>query len=297
MRTTAAATMAYSPSPGPTRDTAPRRLAGRSLVAVVGNLARDRIDGGPPQAGGCPVFAALAFRLLGREGQILARCAGTDRELLRAPLATSNHVTLASADTTAAFEHVYDGDVRTSTITSLGDPWEPSTAELLAPEVGWVHVAPLARTDFPPLTLAAFAGGGRLVSLDGQGLVRVAQLGALVEDSAFDRTVLDHVSVLKLSESEATVVAGGHFDEAAARALGVDEIVVTLGERGQTLWLDGAAMHLPASPVRGVETTGAGDAFMVAYAVARSDGAEPVDAARTAGALVERMLTERRDRP
>jgi sugar/nucleoside kinase (ribokinase family) len=43
-----------------------------------------------------------------------------------------------------------------------------------------------------------------------------------------------------------------------------------------------------------VETTGAGDAFMVAYLIARSDGAEPVDAAREASALVARMLGERK---
>jgi sugar/nucleoside kinase (ribokinase family) len=48
------------------------------------------------------------------------------------------------------------------------------------------------------------------------------------------------------------------------------------------------------TPVLGVETTGAGDAFMVSYIVARSDGAPPVDAAREASALVTRMLVERK---
>ena len=39
-----------------------------SRIAVVGNLSRDRVDHGDPQPGGCPCFAAIAFRLLAREG-------------------------------------------------------------------------------------------------------------------------------------------------------------------------------------------------------------------------------------
>jgi sugar/nucleoside kinase (ribokinase family) len=46
--------------------------------------------------------------------------------------------------------------------------------------------------------------------------------------------------------------------------------------------------------VLGVQTTGAGDAFMVAYAVARVDGNGPVAAARLASRLVAEMLEERR---
>ena len=44
----------------------------------------------------------------------------------------------------------------------------------------------------------------------------------------------------------------------------------------------------------GVETTGAGDAFMVAYVSAREDGAPPVDAARAGSALVAEMLEARK---
>ncbi len=55
-------------------------------IAVVGNLARDRVDGGPPQPGGCPFFAAYALRAIGRPGQILTRCADADREGSSKPL-------------------------------------------------------------------------------------------------------------------------------------------------------------------------------------------------------------------
>src|SRR5262245_34078697 len=176
-----------------------------SLVAVVGNLARDRIDGGPPQPGGGPFFAALAFGLLGRGGQILTRCADTDRPLFEAPLAALRMpVTVLSAEHTSGFDHAYDGEVRTTTVTGVGDPWLPADAAHLDPGVGWVHVAPLMRSDFPAETLAALADGRR-VSFDGQGLVRAPGLGPLAQDAGFDPEALASVSVLKLSEEEARI--------------------------------------------------------------------------------------------
>lgn len=266
-----------------------------SLVAVVGNLARDRIDGGAPQPGGCPFFAALAFRMLGRRGQILTRCADADRALFDGPVgALGVPVTVLSAGSTSGFDHFYDGEVRTTHVTRIGDPWTPADAAHLDPAVTWVHVAPLIRSDFPAETLAALAGGGRRLSFDGQGLVRAPRLGLLAEDAAFDPAMLEPVSVLKLSEEEARIVAGGTFDADTARELGVPEILVTLGSQGEVVWVDGEATHVPTTPVLGVETTGAGDAFMVAYSTARSEGASPAEAAREGSALVAGMLAERK---
>jgi sugar/nucleoside kinase (ribokinase family) len=265
-------------------------------VAVVGNLARDRIDGGAPQPGGCPFFAALALRLLGREGQIVTRCADTDRALFDGPVrALGVPVTLLSAEHTAGFDHDYDGETRRTTVTEVGDPWSPSDAAHLDDDVRWVHVAPLLRSDFPPETLAALAAGGRRLSLDAQGLVREPQVGPLEQNADFDPATLEAVSVLKLSEEEARIVSGDSFDAGAARALGVEEILVTLGSRGEDVWVSDHLLHVPTTPVLGVETTGAGDAFMVAYATARLDGTSPVEAARAASALVSRLLLARRD--
>jgi sugar/nucleoside kinase (ribokinase family) len=270
-------------------------------VAVVGNLARDRIDGGPPQPGGCPFFAALAFRMLGREGQIVTRRADEDRELFDGVVERLGvPVSVLSAADTSGFDHEYDGETRTTTVTALGDPWPPSVADVLDPDVAWVHVAPLLRSDFAAETLAALADDGRRLSLDGQGLVREPRIGLLEQNARFEPAVLAPLSVLKLSEEEARIVAGGEFDASTARRLGVPEILVTLGSRGEDVWIGGEMTHLPTTPVLGVETTGAGDAFMVGYAVARTDGASPMEAARAASALVARMLEERlhpRSRP
>lgn len=264
-------------------------------VAVVGNLARDRVDGGPPQLGGCPLFAARVLRASGRSGHVLARCAPGDRSGFADELRELGvPATILPGVRTAGFDHVYDGESRTTTVTELGDPWTAADAAHVAPEARWVHVAPLLRSDFPPDALAALAGGGRTLCLDGQGLVRVPRLGPLVQDAAFDRSSLARVSVLKLSEEEARIAVQGSFDSAAARGLGVAEIVVTRGSEGADVWVDGERTHVPTTPVHGVETTGAGDAFTVAYVLARADGASPVDAARAAGRRASAMLAERR---
>ena len=274
---------------------APDYAAVMSRVAVVGNLARDRIDGGPPQAGGCPFFAALALRLLGREGQIVTRCSDADRPLFNGPVdALGVPVTILSSEHTSGFDHFYDGEIRRTKVTAVGDPWAPADAAHLDPDVRWVHVAPLLRSDFPPETLAALASGGRPVSLDAQGLVREPRIGPLQQNASFDPAALTAVSVLKLSEEEARTVGGGAFGAATAQSLGVPEILATLGSRGEDVWVDGLITHVPTKPVLGVETTGAGDAFMVGYAAARVDGALPVEAAYEASALVIRMLRERK---
>jgi sugar/nucleoside kinase (ribokinase family) len=266
-----------------------------SLVAVVGNLARDRIDGGPPQPGGCPFFAALAFLMLDRPGQIVTRCAEADHELFDRPVRRLGvPVTVLTSVHTSGFDHVYEGETRTTTVTSIGDPWTPADAAQLDPAVEWVHVAPLLRSDFPPETLAELASGGRRLSLDAQGLVREPRTGPLEQNADFDPAMLASVSVLKLSEDEARIVAGGSFDESTARSLDVAEMVVTLGSDGEDVWVDGSVTHVPTTPVLDVETTGAGDAFMVGYAAARIDGASPVDSARSASALVAAMLRVRK---
>lgn len=264
-------------------------------LAIAGNVAIDRIDGEAPSPGGCPSFAALALRMLGREGQILTRFAERDRNLFAPVLsALGIPVTILPAGSTQGFGFRYEGEHRSMTVDAIGHPWSPEDASALDPDVGWIHVAPLLRSDFPPDALAALAEG-RVLSYDGQGLVRAPELGPMRVDAAFDPALLESISILKLAEDEAVVIAGGDFGEDHARALRPREILVTFGSDGCTLYVDGTGEHLPAAwPVLGVQTTGAGDVFMVGYVAARSDGAEPHAAVELASELVARMLDERK---
>jgi len=265
-------------------------------IAVAGNVAVDRIDGEPPSVGGCPSFAARALRMLGREGQILTRYAAADQEFFERVLSTLGvPLTTLAAKSTNGFGFRYEGELRTMTVDSIGQPWSHADAAAIDSGVSWVHVAPLLRSDFPPEALAALAGDGRTVSYDGQGLVRVPEIGPMKVDAAFDPALLESISVLKLAEDEAVVIADGPFEERQARTLGIREILVTYGSEGCMLYVNGEGQHVPAGrPVLGVQTTGAGDVFMVGYVTARSDDDDPRIAAEKASSLVAEILEERK---
>lgn len=76
--------------------------------------------------------------------------------------------------------------------------------------------------------------------------------------------------------------------DSATRALdeiiaqGPQSAIVTLGPDGCVLVEDGAVTHTAARPVRAVDTTGAGDVFVGALAVARARGRSLVEACRFA---------------
>lgn len=258
-------------------------------VAVVGSMSLDRVNGSSPRAGGCPLYAARALRAFGTRAVVVAKCATADRPLLSPPLVGLGlPVQWRDSSATAAFSIDYDGDRRRMVVDAVADPWTP--AELELPGVRWVHVAPLARSDFSPETLAA-AGRGRCLSLDGQGLVRPARTGLLELDAEYDPELLRSVSILKLAEDEAELLVDG-LDERALRKLGVPEVLVTLGARGAIVFADGVAELVRARRVD-ADPTGAGDSFASTYLAARSRGNPPTAAARLATALVGDLLAGR----
>jgi len=264
----------------------------RAPLAVCGNVAIDVIDGQAPTIGGGPYHCGVGLRLLERPALIVAKCAPRDRPVLVPPLAALGlPLTVLDAETTASFALCYDGENRRTELRAVGDPW---TVDDLRPleSATWVHVAPLARGDFPAETLAALARGRR-VSYDGQGLVRASEVGPVRFDAAYDPEVLTGVSFLKLAEEEAAAILPD-LGEDAFFALGVPEVVLTLGSRGSVVYAGGAATPVPCYPISDVDVTGCGDVFGIGYLAARSDGLGPVAAARRATALVALLLTNRK---
>jgi sugar/nucleoside kinase (ribokinase family) len=253
-------------------------------LALVGNLSRDLVDGGPPRIGGAPYYAARAWRALGTRGTIFTRSGPEDRRAyVRHLTALGLPVVSLEGTATTSFSFHYEGDTRIMTVVQAGDSWTPEDCEVVPPG-GWAHVAPLLRSDFPADTLAALARG-RHLSLDGQGLVRVSEPGPLRLDANFDPAMLEHVQILKLAEEEAEVV--GAIDK-----LGVPEVLVTFGERGSHVYFKGRIEKVGAWPVA-VDPTGSGDAFSAAYLAGRSQGLAPPSAARQATGVVGALLTGR----
>jgi sugar/nucleoside kinase (ribokinase family) len=267
-------------------------------VTVLANLSIDLIDDAPPSPGGCASFAGVALDAGGWGGRIVAQVAERDRALFVPMLEScAVPVTTMPADRTSSFRLRYHGEDRTLTVEAVGPAWGPAEIDKADPGTSWVHVAPLLRDDFPSRTLAHLAARGHRVAYDGQGLVRAARLGQLVLDRAFDPSLVDHISVLKLAYEEAAVVAGGRFHLATAQRIGVPEILVTFGSEGCDLYFQESVVRIPAAwRVRGVHTTGAGDMFTVAYVAARGAGSAPLPAAEKASEVVAQQLQLRLDR-
>jgi sugar/nucleoside kinase (ribokinase family) len=259
-------------------------------LAVLGHVSRDVVGDGSPRIGGGPWYAARALRRLGRRAVIGAKCGRADRRRLLLRLeALGLPVVLTASGETTGFSFRYEGQHRVMHVDAVGDPWTPEEARAATERVDWVHVAALLRSDFPAETLAALAARCT-VMLDGQGLVRPARVGPLVLDDDYDRDVLRHASILKLSEEEAVALAGSV--EAVAE-LGVPEVVVTLGPDGCMIFDRGRVERVPAQSVTGpIDPTGAGDAFAATYLAARARGRSPALAAWRATALVSGLLME-----
>lgn len=103
------------------------------------------------------------------------------------------------------------------------------------------------------------------------------------------------------NESEFTLIAGVSLTgddggDGATIASFADRIatslVVTLGERGAVVRPRGGSLtHVPATRVTAVDTTGAGDAFVGAFAVGLACGLDPVVAARLGCAAAADSVT------
>ena len=103
------------------------------------------------------------------------------------------------------------------------------------------------------------------------------------------------------NEHEFALIGGGALggdatsEDAAFRALGerLDvSLVVTLGERGAAVLPRGGSVTRVASPrVRATDTTGAGDAFVGAFAVGIASGMDASDAARLGCAFASDSVT------
>jgi len=253
-------------------------------LGVIGHLARDIVSGSTPRIGGGPWHAARAYRALGHDAIVFAKCG--EREF-GAQLATQGlPFSLTTGGETTAFSFSYDDDgTRTMSVDAVGEPWSVSELpQALLRRVQWLQVAPLLHGDFDPDAFAWLARDRRIL-YDGQGLVRRREVGPLQLDGSLDRDVLQHVWMLKLAVEEAEAVGD-------VRELGVPEVLVTRGPVGSTIVTQDGEVDVPARAVD-ADPTGAGDAFSAAYMASRADGHTSLSAARRATALVGALLAGR----
>jgi sugar/nucleoside kinase (ribokinase family) len=266
-----------------------------SAIAAIGNLSLDRIADAMPRAGGTVFYSARTFARLGADARIAVSCAEDDAPTFeRAFEGIALPVAWYLSETTTAYRFRYPSTGRrVMRLDSVGKAWRPNEAVQAVGDAAWVHVGALVRTDFPPETLAALAGGGRKLLVDGQGLVRTPVLGPLRSNRDIG-DVLRYATMLKLDDREAELLAGNATPD-SVRSLGIPEVVLTLGRRGSFIVTPkGVVAAVEGADIRqSVDPTGAGDTYSAAYLVARAGGAEPDEAARSATDVVAEFLDAR----
>ena len=123
---------------------------------------------------------------------------------------------------------------------------------------------------------------------------------------ALSDNLLSMVDVLTPNQTELQIVAGGNPNalkdlsdldevETVARGLmahGVGIVVVTLGADGALIVTPESSQHVPGYKVDVVDTTGAGDAFNGALAVAIAEGTALPDAVKFANAAAALQVTK-----
>ncbi|HEX6508659.1 MAG TPA: PfkB family carbohydrate kinase, partial [Chloroflexota bacterium] len=70
-------------------------------------------------------------------------------------------------------------------------------------------------------------------------------------------------------------------------------LLMTMGERGALVRVNGRETLVPACPVKTPYTIGAGDTFVAAFVVALLSGDDPIEAATKAARFTEEMLRQR----
>jgi ribokinase len=281
--------------------------AGVPEIAVVGSLNLDlvvqvaRLPGPGETVSGGDVFRnpggkganqAVAAARLGR-GVAMVGCVGDDqagRDLLaslRADGVEAAQVRVVDGVPSGAAFIAVSGDGENQIVVSPG-----ANARLTAEDVSAAGAALRAAAvalvqleiPLPAVMAAARTAGGRVV-------LNPAPVRALPEE------LLGAVDVLVPNRVELAQLAGGPVpgtvEEAAGLAgrLPARAVVVTLGADGALVVQDGHASHVPAVPVRPVDTTAAGDAFCGGLADALATGATLQDAARWAARVAAAACT------
>lgn len=108
------------------------------------------------------------------------------------------------------------------------------------------------------------------------------------------REALKHADLFFCNEGEACAVTGAKTAEEAFKKLNgnIPSVVVTHGPHGAYIRHDGVEAHVPAFPSDPKDLTGAGDMFAGSFLYGITHGVSPVKAARAAGYLSHKVITQ-----
>ncbi len=258
---------------------------------IVGHVALDRIineDGVSHRLGGPPSYACSVSSALDHELDVITRVGpdfpekymekyrewGVELEKWRC----GQHSTTFTLDYTKeprglGLENVCEP-------ITLPDEHLPSV--ILSPIAGELDEAQVANMD------------ARYVSLDPQGVIRERDEEGSVQLKRWSPEDLGNIHLLKTSHEEHTYLTGESDPLCSLRLLskkGVETSVITMGGEGSLVFHDDAFYEVPVYPTKTVDSTGAGDSFLVAAHDKLASGAS-LDWALAYGSAVASGMVE-----
>jgi sugar/nucleoside kinase (ribokinase family) len=237
---------------------------------VVGSLSRDRAADASISAGGVVHWAGLALLRLGARVRVLTRAAERDDLLLDALRAGGAQVLRLPSARTTECRNQYGPPGDRHELWACSDPISTSDVPPAWRSADLIQLGPLHPHDLAPGIARALSGR---VGLDVQGLVRAGSRANTHLAPADLEPFARGVAVIKAAEAELPfALRAGESPEALLSRIGADELLLTRGARGATLFAAGHRHEIPAQRALQRSPTGAGDVFLAAFLYARALG-------------------------
>ncbi|MFQ5521375.1 MAG: PfkB family carbohydrate kinase [Candidatus Methylomirabilia bacterium] len=237
---------------------------------AVGHVTLDETATGL-RPGGAALYAAVTAHRLGCSVGLLTSF-GPDFPIEVFP--SGVHVVSAPAARTTTFRHEQTSRGRQLTLLSratdlmvdaLPAPWRDASLALLSPVAGEVD----------PYLAAEFAEAA--VSAAVQGWLRQRGPGGVITPAQWDDAaqVLPHLQAVFLSSEDIGALEEGPLKWFQEIPVGI----VTLGQAGALLFVNGERYSIPADTARQTDATGAGDVFAAAFLIHYQHEGDPWEAA------------------
>lgn len=242
-------------------------------VAVLGPLCKDRniISGGNyEKPGGVTYYSGVALGHLGVDTVVLGSC-GPDFD--NWPASCPAQLIRLPAEGTIEFINEYsspDSNERTQRVAVFRNSLTVEAVDSAWPEgVDHAILGPLLHDNFS-LDLIRHLAGHTELALAAQGTVRYPDKDRITwkrPDAVLP--MLPFCRYVALDERELSFISGRrNLDDGAGFLLnsGATNLIVTKGNRGSVLFVEGDKYDIPAFPARKVaDPTGAGDTFLAGY--------------------------------
>ena len=263
-------------------------------ICSIGHITRDKIvtpDNTVYMAGGTSFYMSWGISRLPQkvDYQLVTKVGQGQMAEVEKLKGAGIDVTCYPSRHTVYFENKYgtNSNNRKQRVLAKADPF---TLEEVKPlEARVFHLGSLLADDFPPEVVEYLSTKGT-VSIDVQGYLReVVGEDVRPVDWKDKERILACTGILKLNEHEMEVIAHSANPRTVAMqlgAMGVKEVIITLGSYGSLIYSEGKFYDIPAyEPSALVDATGCGDTYSTGYLWMRLQGADCGEAGRFAAAM------------